>query len=93
MTTQHRGVTPINGTEGWTVPRNGTVTSSGDTEFHARSEHILISGIKTTLLLNKTSWTADKGWSYSLGVGRGANNSWRQRKSVLRNVRQDLKEI
>ena len=24
--------------------------------------------------LNKQSWTADKGWSFSLGVGRGANN-------------------
>jgi hypothetical protein len=26
-------------------------------------------------ILNKQSRTADKGWSYSLGVGRGANNS------------------
>jgi hypothetical protein len=26
-------------------------------------------------ILNKQSWTADKGWSSSLGVGRGANNS------------------
>ena len=25
--------------------------------------------------LNKQSWTADKGWSSSLGVGRGADNS------------------
>ena len=24
--------------------------------------------------LNKQPWTADKGWSTSLGVGRGANN-------------------
>ena len=24
--------------------------------------------------LNKQSWTADEGWSSSLGVGRGANN-------------------
>ena len=24
--------------------------------------------------LNKQSWIADKGWSSSLGVGRGANN-------------------
>jgi len=24
--------------------------------------------------LNKQSWTANKGWSSSLGVGRGANN-------------------
>jgi hypothetical protein len=27
-------------------------------------------------ILNKPSRTADKGWSFSLGVGRGANNSW-----------------
>ena len=26
-------------------------------------------------ILNKQSWIADKGWSSSLGVGRGANNS------------------
>jgi hypothetical protein len=26
-------------------------------------------------ILNKQSRTADKGWSSSLGVGRGANNS------------------
>ena len=24
--------------------------------------------------LNKQSWTADEGWSSSLGVGQGANN-------------------
>jgi hypothetical protein len=26
-------------------------------------------------MLNKQSRTSDKGWSYSFGVGRGANNS------------------
>jgi hypothetical protein len=26
-------------------------------------------------ILNKQSWTADKGWSSSFGVGREANNS------------------
>jgi hypothetical protein len=26
-------------------------------------------------ILNKQSWTADNGWSSSLGVERGANNS------------------
>jgi hypothetical protein len=26
-------------------------------------------------ILNKQSRTADKGWAFSLGVGRGANNS------------------
>jgi hypothetical protein len=25
-------------------------------------------------ILNKQSWTADKGWSTSLGVGHGSNN-------------------
>jgi hypothetical protein len=25
-------------------------------------------------ILNKESYTADKGWSFSLGVGRGAKN-------------------
>jgi hypothetical protein len=25
-------------------------------------------------ILNKQSWTADRGWPSSLGVGRGANN-------------------
>src|SRR5215469_15581063 len=29
----------------------------------------------TANILNKQSQTADKGWSSSLGVGRGANNS------------------
>ena len=26
-------------------------------------------------ILNMQSWTADEGWSSSLGVGRGANNA------------------
>jgi hypothetical protein len=30
---------------------------------------------KAANILNKQSRTADKGWSSSLGVGRGANNS------------------
>jgi hypothetical protein len=30
---------------------------------------------ETANILNKQSWTADKGWSSSLVVGRGANNS------------------
>jgi hypothetical protein len=28
--------------------------------------------------LNKQSWTADEGWSSSLGVGRGVNNPPRE---------------
>ena len=28
-------------------------------------------------ILNKQSWAADKGWSSSLEVGRGADNRWR----------------
>jgi hypothetical protein len=39
---------------------------------------------------NKQSRTADKGWSSSLGVGRGANNSSPQKISLLRNVRLGL---
>jgi hypothetical protein len=34
--------------------------------------------------LNKQSQTADKGWSSSLGVGRGANNSSPQKIIMLR---------
>jgi hypothetical protein len=38
-------------------------------------------------ILNKQSQTADKWWSYSLGVDRGANNSSPEKESyVLRNV-------
>ena len=29
----------------------------------------------TSNVLNKHLWTVDEGWSFSLGVGRGANNS------------------
>ena len=32
-------------------------------------------------ILNKQSWTADKGWSSSLGVGRGANSSSPKKKT------------
>jgi hypothetical protein len=34
---------------------------------------------------NKQSWSAGKGWSSSLGVGRGANNSSRYKIILLRN--------
>ena len=37
-------------------------------------------------ILNEESRTADKGWSYSLGVGRGANNSSSLRRILLRNI-------
>ena len=36
--------------------------------------------------LNKQSMTADKGWSSSLGVGRGANNSSPWKRKLLRNT-------
>ena len=36
-------------------------------------------------ILNEQSRTVDKGWSSSLGVGRGANNSSPQKLSLLRN--------
>ena len=35
-------------------------------------------------MLNKQSQAADIGWSSSLGVGRGANNSSTQKRIVLR---------
>jgi hypothetical protein len=34
--------------------------------------------------------TADKGWSSSLGVGRGANNSKPEKISLLRNITRSL---
>ena len=37
-------------------------------------------------ILNMQSQTADKGWSYSFGVGRGANNNSPQKRTLLRNV-------
>ena len=35
-------------------------------------------------ILNKQSWTADEGWSPSLGVGRGANNTSPYKRIMLR---------
>jgi hypothetical protein len=37
-------------------------------------------------ILNKQSRTAGKGWSSSLGVGRGANNSSLLKRILLRNI-------
>jgi hypothetical protein len=42
-------------------------------------------------IVNTQSQTADMGWSSSLGVGRGANNSSPLEKSLLRNVTEDLR--
>jgi hypothetical protein len=46
-------------------------------------------------ILNKHSRTTNKGWPFSLGVGRGANNNPRVKKkrNVLQNVKMDLREI
>jgi len=41
-------------------------------------------------ILNKQSRTADKGWSTSLGVARGANNASPQKLTMLRNISQGL---
>jgi hypothetical protein len=41
-------------------------------------------------ILNKQLRTGDKGWSSSLWVGRGANNSSPQKISFLRNVTKGL---
>jgi len=37
-------------------------------------------------ILNKQSWTADKGWSSSMGVERGANISSPLKCTVLQTV-------
>jgi hypothetical protein len=37
-------------------------------------------------ILNKQSWTADKGWSSTLGVGHGANNPSVLKFLLLQNV-------
>jgi hypothetical protein len=39
-------------------------------------------------ILKKKSRTSDKGWSSSLGGGRGAHNSLRLNTNLLRNVTQ-----
>jgi hypothetical protein len=36
-------------------------------------------------VLNKQLWTANKGWSFSMGVGQGANNSL-SKTSLLQDV-------
>jgi hypothetical protein len=41
-------------------------------------------------ILNKQSRTVNKGWSYSMGVGRGANRSSPWKAILLRNVTQGL---
>jgi hypothetical protein len=41
-------------------------------------------------ILNKQSQEIDKGWSSSLGVVRGANNSSPYKISLLRNVKKGL---
>jgi hypothetical protein len=41
-------------------------------------------------ILNKQSRTADKVWTSSLGVGRGANNSPPENRNTLRNVTKGL---
>ena len=40
-------------------------------------------------ILNKQSWTADDGWSSSLGVGRGAKNA----SPYDDNIKMDLQEV
>jgi hypothetical protein len=39
---------------------------------------------------NMQSRTADKGWSSSLGVGRGSNNSSHYKITMLRNISQTI---
>jgi hypothetical protein len=40
--------------------------------------------------LNKQLWTDDKGWSSSLGVGRGANKPSPQKINLLQNINVSL---
>jgi hypothetical protein len=37
-------------------------------------------------ILNKQSRTAEKGWSSSLGVGHGANNSSQEKNKLVTNI-------
>jgi hypothetical protein len=41
-------------------------------------------------VLNKQSRAADKGWSFSLGVERSANNSSPSKRIMLRNVHTEI---
>jgi len=41
-------------------------------------------------ILNNQSQTADKGWSSSLGVGQGANNSSTSNLKMSQNFSQDF---
>jgi hypothetical protein len=41
-------------------------------------------------ILNKQLRTADKGWSSSLGIGRGLTTPLREKISLLRNVHEAL---
>ena len=40
----------------------------------------------TTKILNKHSWTTDKGWSSRVGFGRGANNPSSYKHILLLNI-------
>jgi hypothetical protein len=44
----------------------------------------------TAKILNKHPWTADKGWSSSVEVGREANNLSSYNIKIFRNVTQDF---
>jgi hypothetical protein len=44
-------------------------------------------------ILNKQSRTADKGWSSSLGVGRGANNTSPQKKKACYEMSQRASDL
>jgi hypothetical protein len=52
----------------------------------ADGEDVLLIWRVAENILNKHSRTDDKGWSYSLGVGQGANNSSPYKTSFLNNV-------
>jgi hypothetical protein len=44
-------------------------------------------------ILNKQSQTADKGWSSSLGLGKGLTTPHCKKKSLLQNVTQETAPV
>jgi hypothetical protein len=42
-------------------------------------------------ILNKQPQTNNKGWSYSLGIGRGANNTFNVKNKFVMKTKQSLR--
>jgi hypothetical protein len=54
---------------------NGDLHAIATSTCRRKRRDFIFHGRVAANILNKQSWTADKGWSSSLGVGHGANNS------------------